>query len=269
MQPVEYRSKAALVTGASSGIGAVFAQALAARGANVVLVARSEDRLLSLARRLAQEHGVRAEVIAADLGEPGAACSVHRRASDLGLTPDILVNNAGFATYGLFESISLERQLEEMALNCRAVVELTHAALPGMLARREGTIINVASTAALQPIPHMAIYGATKAFALSFSEALWAENRRRGVRVMAVCPGATDTAFFDVVGAREAAVGRRMPPGVVVEASLRALDRGKSHIVTGRANRLLGMLPRLLPRAAAARLVESMLKPQAAGGARG
>lgn len=263
MQPVEYRNKAALVTGASSGIGAVFAQALAARGANVVLVARSEDRLQALARHLVRAHGIRAEVIAADLGEPGAACAVHRRARDLGLEPDILVNNAGFATYGRFESISLERQLEEIALNCKAIVALTHAALPGMLKRREGAIVNVASTAALQPIPHMAIYGATKAFALSFSEALWAENRQRGVRVMAVCPGATDTAFFDVVGAREAAVGKRMSPGVVVDASLRALDRGKSHIVTGRANRLLGMLPRVISREAAARLVESMLKPRA------
>lgn len=263
MQPVEYRNKAALVTGASSGIGAVFAQALAARGANVVLVARSEDRLQALARQLAQAHGVRAEVVAADLGEPGTACAVHRRARDLGLAPDILVNNAGFATYGHFESISLERQLQEISLNCKAVVELTHAALPGMLARGHGAVVNVASTAALQPIPHMAVYGATKAFALSFSEALWAENRRRGVRVMAVCPGATDTAFFDVVGAREAAVGKRMAPGVVVEASLRALDRGNSHIVTGRANHLLGMLPRLISREAAARLVESMLKPRA------
>ena len=265
MQPVEYRNKAALVTGASSGIGTVFAQALAARGANVVLVARREDRLQVLARQLAADHGIRAAVIPADLGGPGAACAVHRRACDLGLEPDILVNNAGFATYGHFESVSLERQLEEISLNCKAVVALTHAALPGMLQRRAGAIINVASTAALQPIPHMAIYGATKAFALSFSEALWAENRRRGVRVMAVCPGATDTAFFDVVGAREAAVGSKMPAGAVVEASLRALDRGRSHVVTGRANRLLSMLPRLIPREAAARLVESMLKPRTTG----
>ena len=265
MKSFEYRNKAALVTGASSGIGAVFAHALAARGANLVLVSRREDRLVVLARQLSERHGIRTEVIAADLSVPGVARAVHQRACELELEPEVLVNNAGFATYGLFETTPLERQLEEISLNCKAMVELTYAALPGMLKRRDGAIINVASTAALQPLPHMAIYGATKAFALSFSEALWAENRSRQVRVLAVCPGATDTAFFDVVGAKEAAVGKRMSPSVVVETSLRALDRGKSHIVTGGANRLLGMLPRLLSREAATRLVGSMLKPQTAG----
>jgi short-subunit dehydrogenase len=265
MKSFEYRNKAALVTGASSGIGAVFAHALAARGANLVLVSRREDRLVVLARQLSERHGIRTEVIGADLSVPGVARAVHRRACELELEPEVLVNNAGFATYGLFETTPLERQLEEISLNCKAMVELTYAALPGMLKRRDGAIINVASTAALQPLPHMAIYGATKAFALSFSEALWAENRSRQVRVLAVCPGATDTAFFDVVGAKEAAVGKRMSPSVVVETSLRALDRGNSHIVTGGANRLLGMLPRLLSREAATRLVGSMLKPQSAG----
>jgi short-subunit dehydrogenase len=265
MKCFDYRNKAALVTGASSGIGAVFARELASRGANLVVVSRRQDKLLALARQLSERHGIRAEVIAADLSEPGSGLAVHQRARELGLEPEVLVNNAGFATYGHFEAISLERQLEEISLNCKAMVELTHAVLPGMLTRRDGANINVASTAALQPLPHMAIYGATKAFALSFSEALWAENRPRQIRVLAVCPGATDTAFFDVVGAREAAVGKRMSPDMVVAASLRALDRGKSHIVTGRANRLLGLLPRLLSREAAVRLVGSMLKPQAAG----
>ncbi|MES2162580.1 MAG: SDR family oxidoreductase [Pseudomonadota bacterium] len=262
MRPLNYRNTTIMVTGASSGIGLAYAHALAARGANLLLVARSEDKLNVLARELAQRHGIRAHALAADLTEAGAASDVHARASALELTPDILINNAGFATHGHFDALPLERQLDEIALNCRAVVELSHAVLPAMLQRGEGAIINVASTAALQPLPYMAIYGATKAFVLSFSEALWQEYRARGVRVLAVCPGATDTAFFDVVGAAEAGVGTRMPAETVVNASLQALDRGRSHVVPGGANRMLGWLPRLLPRQTILQIVANMLRPR-------
>ncbi len=252
-----------MVTGASSGIGLAYAHALAARGANLILVARSEDKLRELAQELAYRHYIRAYALAADLSEAGAAGDVHARASALGLTPNILINNAGFATHGRFETLPMERQLDEISLNCRAVVELSHAVLPAMLKRGEGAIVNVASTAALQPLPYMAIYGATKAFVLSFSEALWQEYRARGVRVLAVCPGATDTAFFDVVGAAEAGVGKRMSAESVVNASLQALDRGRSHIVPGGANRLLGWLPRMLPRQTILQIVANMLRPRA------
>ncbi|MCU6499595.1 SDR family oxidoreductase [Rugamonas sp. A1-17] len=269
MRPLNYRNTTIMVTGASSGIGLAYAHALAARGANLILVARSEDKLNNLARELEHRHAIRAVALAADLTETGAANDVLAKASALGLTPDILINNAGFATHGHFEKLPLERQLDEIALNCRAVVELSHAALPAMLAKGEGAIINVASTAALQPLPYMATYGATKAFVLSFSEALWQEYRARGVRVLAVCPGATDTAFFDVVGAAEAGVGTRMAAETVVEVSLRALDRGRSHVVPGGANRMLGWLPRLLPRQTILRIVANMLRPrQPAGTAR-
>jgi len=262
MRPLNYRNTTIMVTGASSGIGLAFANALAARGANLILVARTGDKLNSLAQELAHRHGIRADALAADLSETGAASDVYARANALGLTPNILVNNAGFATHGHFDKLSLERQLDEISLNCRAVVELSHAALPAMLKQGDGAIINVASTAALQPLPYMAIYGATKAFVLSFSEALWEEYRAHGVRVLAVCPGATDTAFFDVVGAAEAGVGTRMAAETVVNVSLRALDRGQSHIVPGGANRMLGCLPRMLPRQTILKIVANMLRPR-------
>jgi hypothetical protein len=262
MKPILYRNSSVMITGASSGIGLAFAHALAARGANLVLVARSGDRLKHLAQALTHRHGIQAHALVADLTEPGAASDVHARASALGLTPGTLINNAGFATYGHFDTLPLQRQLDEIALNCRAVVELSHAALPAMLQQGEGAIINVASTAALQPLPYMAIYGASKAFVLSFSEALWQEYRARGVRVLALCPGATDTAFFDVVGAAEAGVGTRMAAETVVNSSLRALDRGRSHIVPGGANRMLACLPRILPRQAILRIVANMLQPR-------
>ncbi|AMO98055.1 short chain dehydrogenase family protein [Collimonas arenae] len=265
MRPLNYRNTAVMITGASSGIGLAFAHALAARGADLILVARSGDKLNSLARELVHCHGILARALVADLTESGAASDVHARASALGLTPNIVINNAGFATHGHFDTLSLERQLDEISLNCRAVVELTHAALPAMLNQGEGSIINVASTAALQPLPYMAIYGATKAFVLSFSEALWQEYRARGVRVLAVCPGATDTAFFDVVGAAEAGVGTRMATDTVVNASLQALDRGQSHVVPGGANRMLGLLPRILPRQTILQIVANMLRPRHQG----
>lgn len=143
-----------------------------------------------------------------------------------------------------------------------AAIELTHLLLPGMQARSAGVVINVASTAAFQPDPYMAVYGATKAFLLSFSEAVWAENRHRGIRVVALCPGATQTAFFDVVGAQEAAVGTPMPVASAVQDALWALDRNRSHRIVGTRNRLLANLQRLLSRETSARLVEKILRPR-------
>lgn len=262
MLPYNFTKQTVLITGASSGIGRVFAETLAARGAHLLLLARSGAVLDSLARDLAGRHGIRAHALVADLGLPGAAAAAHAQACALGMPPDVLVNNAGFATHGRFETIGRARQVAEVAVNCTALMELTHCALPHMLARGRGAIINVASTAALQPDPYMAVYGASKAFVLSFSEALWAENRSRGVRVLALCPGATQTAFFDVVAAPEAAVGKRMAPQDVVDEALRALDRGRSSHVAGRPNRLLAWLPRLLPRQSVLAIVASMLKPR-------
>lgn len=181
-----------------------------------------------------------------------------------GTVVDVLINNAGFATYGRFETIPWTRQRDEVLVNCMAAIELTHLLLPGMQARSDGAVINVASTAAFQPDPYMAIYGATKAFLLSFSEAVWAENRHRGIRVLALCPGATQTGFFDVVGAKEAAVGTPMPVASVVQDALWALDRNRSYRIVGTQNRLLANLQRLLSREMSARLVEKILRPRGA-----
>ncbi len=204
-----YRGKTALVTGASAGIGAEFARALAARGSDVILVARSQERLRALADELARDFGVRAEVIAADLTRADAARDLYAEAEVRGLTVDLLINNAGFGTHGPFETLAPARDHAEVMLNVAAVVDLTHLFLPAMLKRGDGAVINVASTASFQPVPYMAVYGATKAFVLSFSEALWAECRGRGVRVLALCPGTTATEFFDVVGTQDAGRGDR------------------------------------------------------------
>ncbi|HEY6236260.1 MAG TPA: SDR family oxidoreductase, partial [Candidatus Elarobacter sp.] len=196
----------ALITGASSGIGEAFARALAARGEDLVLVARSAERLEALAAELSAKHGVRAHVLPADLSDPKAVDALVAELTARGLTVTTLINNAGFGTHGEFASLDAARERDEVIVNVLAPVQLTHALLPAMVARKSGAIVNVGSTASFQPVPYMAVYGATKAFLLSFSEALAEEVRAHGVRVVALCPGQTDTAFF--AGIDEARVGR-------------------------------------------------------------
>ncbi|NTZ06553.1 SDR family oxidoreductase [Burkholderia metallica] len=258
----DFGGKTALVTGASSGIGREFAYALAKRGARLLLVARSGDKLRDLAAELRRDYVCDAHFLTVDLSAADAVNTIDRHLKATGTIVDVLINNAGFAAYGRFESIPSTRQRDEVLVNCLAAIELTHLLLPGMQARSHGAVVNVASTAAFQPDPYMAVYGATKAFLLSFSEAVWAENRHRGIRVVALCPGATQTAFFDVVGAKEAAVGVPMPVTNVVQEALWALDRNLSYRVVGSRNRLLANLQRLLSRQMSARLVEKILRPR-------
>ena len=245
----DYKGLMALVTGASSGIGEQFARDLAARGASVVLVARRADRLERVAASIRSEHGVRADVVAADLTRPDATTGLLADLRERGVTIDVLVNNAGFATHATLLDEDRQRIDEEVRLNVATVVELTHALLPGMVERRRGVVVNVASTAAFQPVPGMAVYGATKAFVLSFTEAVAYEVRDSGVRVLALCPGATQTEFFDIVG-DAASVGRRQTPEQVVDTALRAIDarRSRSTVVSGAANRVGSSLPRFVPR---------------------
>lgn len=218
-----YTGKTALITGASSGIGAAFARTLAAQGTHLLLVARSEDKLRDLATTLATQHTIRADVLTADLSRPDAGQELFAATQHLGLPIDILINNAGFGTHGPFDSLDAEREQQEIMLNVAAVVDLTHRFLPAMLARGSGSIINVASTAAFQPIPYMAVYGASKTFALSFSEALWAEYRSKGIRVLALCPGPTRTDFFNVIGTEDAALGTKETPEKVMQVALQVL----------------------------------------------
>jgi uncharacterized protein len=258
---VDYKGQRALVTGASSGIGAAFARELARRGANLVLVARSQDKLTALADELSASFGVSADVAVADLAKPSAANDLAAELRGRNLPIDILINNAGFGLFAPLHQADADMLAEQIRLNVLALVDLTRLYLPAMRERDRGSIINVASTAAFQPVPYMAVYGATKAFVLSFTEALWAETRGTGVRVTALCPGSTDTAFFDVAG-ENAQVGKRMAPQPVVEAALRALDRRRSTVVPGVGNRLQTNGSRLLPRQLMARIVERMMRAQ-------
>jgi len=175
---------------------------------------------------------------------------------------DVLVNNAGFGYLAPLHEADAETLENEIQLNATTLVGLSHALLPAMLGRQRGAILNVASTAAFQPVPYMSVYGATKAFVLSFTEALWAETRRTGVRVTAICPGATDTTFFEVAG-ENASLGRRMSPERVVAVALRALERGRSTAVPGVGNRALTTLPRFAPRPVVARAAERTMRPRA------
>jgi short-subunit dehydrogenase len=258
---MDVKNRTALITGASTGIGAAYARELAARGAALILVARSEGKLKELADDLRARHGVRVDVAPLDLARPGAAEALAHHVAELGRTVDILINNAGFATHGDVAEADPARLTEQVSLNGVTVVDLTARFLPGMVARRTGAVINVASTAAFQPVAHMAVYGATKAFVLSFTEALWAETAGTGVGVVAICPGATDTPFFDVVGAEEASMGKRRSPEQVVATTFAALDRRRPSVVDGRMNALLSRLPRLLPRRTTVRIAERAVRP--------
>lgn len=241
---------ATVITGASSGIGEVLARRIAREEEQpLVLVARRQDKLAALAAEIRQQHGRRVEVVALDLEQPGASARLVAAVAALGLEIDTLVNNAGFGLNDLFGDMPLERIQGMMQLNMVALTELCHAVLPGMRARRQGRIMNIASVAAFQPCPRFAVYGATKAYVLMFSEALAAEEKRNGIRITAVCPGATDTAFHDVAGNHGTFVAKLMdPPETVVASALAALRAGRPVVVTGLLNKPLPFFIRLLPR---------------------
>ncbi|MEU8239127.1 SDR family oxidoreductase [Actinoplanes missouriensis] len=241
-----YRGTHVLITGASSGLGAEFATRFAARGADVVLVARRADRLAELAAGLEREHGVTAVPIALDLSHPDAPAKLRAQLDERGIRVQSLVNNAGFGAKGPFADADPDRIQEMIALNVSSLVGLTRQFLPGLT----GVLVNVASTAAYQPCPQMAVYGATKAFVLSFTEALAAETRGSGLRVVAVSPGPTSTEFFDVVGTRDAAVGRFQTAGQVVSRTMRELDRARPRpsVVSGRMNALSAAMATIAPR---------------------
>jgi hypothetical protein len=257
---MDFKDNCALVTGASSGIGEVFARELANRGADLVLVARSQDKLEALAQELKGRCRVSVEVLARDLSEPGAGAALAARLAEQGVRIDVLVNSAGFGLFGRLHEVDPARTSQQVRLNVTTLTELTCAVLPQMLARDRGAIVNVASTAAFQPLPYMAVYGATKAYVLSFTEALWAETRGTGVRVTALCPGATDTAFFDTAS-EHAVVGHRMAPEQAVTAALGALERRRCSVIPGLRNRLLASAPRAAPRQTTVRISARTMRP--------
>lgn len=260
----DYAGKTALITGASGGIGEEFARQLAARGMNLVLVARSADKLQALARQLSAEHRIDARTIPADLGVPGAARQLLQACEAQGLRVDLLVNNAGSGTYGQFEDIPAERDNQLIQLNIAAVSDLAHEFIPPMLARGAGAVINVASSAGFQPTPHFAVYGASKAFVLSLSESLWALYRTRGIRVMALCPGPVATGFFEATQSNIADVPmfqRTMTSRQVVSEGLRAFERGRCTYIPGWMNWLMAFSARTSPRALVALISERLMRP--------
>ena len=253
----------ALVTGASSGIGAAYARALRARGERLILVARREARLAALAEELGGTEAVARipEDLADRSGPERLQIEIERR----GLAVDILVNNAGSGDTGPFAEAPIERLTAMVDLNARAVVELTRRLLPGMIARRRGRIVNVVSNAAFQPVPFLGVYAATKSLVLSFTEALATELRGTGVRVQALCPGPTDTEFFEVARTgKDLRIHRlpRMSAEDVVACSLRALDSGRLVVVPGFANRVLAAATRLAPRSLARRVAAQLYRPR-------
>lgn len=248
---IDYSCQSTLITGASSGIGAEFARQLAARGSDLILVARRRDRLETLASTLEGQYWVQVAVIAFDLGQPGAGALLAAEVAARSLNVTSLVNCAGFGTYGPFHLEDPERLRTEVALDVAAVVDITRVFIDALRTHGTGVLINVASNAAYQPIPNMAIYAASKAFVLSFTEALWYETRDTGLRVLALSPGATSTEFFDVAGTDAADGGTpRQTPTQVVHTALRALDRRNppASVISGRRNHLMALTGRLVSR---------------------
>lgn len=249
-----------LITGASTGIGAAFARKLAARGRNVLLVARSEDKLIALCNELGRLTSIRAQYLTLDLEQPDAAAQLFEETQKRELEIDMLINNAGVGSMGDFAKLDLNRELEMIQLNIRVLVDLTHRFLPPMRERKRGTIINVASTAGFQAVPYMATYAATKAFVLTFSEALWEENRLHGVHVMALCPGVTETNFFEASKIDRPPMRTVQTPEEVVDAALRGLSRKKSLVVSGWTNWLTVEAERFVPRTLVAKVTGKALR---------
>ncbi len=240
-----------LITGASAGLGVEFARALAARGEALVLVARRRDRLEALATELGG-----AEIVALDLAEPAAPERLMAEVAGRGLEVATLINNAGFGLSGRFDALPIERQAEMIDLNVRALTELCRLVLPPMIERRAGAILNVASTAAFQAGPNMAVYYASKAYVLSFTEALHQELKTKGIRVTALCPGPTATEFFAVAGAEKGRLAKiATDPVAVVRAGLDGLAKNKAIVIPGAMNKMTAQSNRLLPRALMRRIV--------------
>ena len=257
-----WQGKWALITGASAGIGAALARELAAGGTNLVLTARRRDRLAGLAGELSTKHSIRTLVCVADLVQNSGPQEIFAFTEDKKVTVDLLVNNAGFGAYGEFRKVELDRLLEMIQVNVSAVVHLTHLYLPGMIARRSGDILILASAAAFQPVPYITTYAATKSFDLQFAEGLAEEVRQHGIRVCALCPGPTESEFLEVAGQRHHT--RLLPETAekVARVGLRALASGKSSVISGFTNWLGAESVRFAPRSLVARIAGSMFRPK-------
>ncbi|HTX32276.1 MAG TPA: SDR family oxidoreductase [Solirubrobacteraceae bacterium] len=266
--PTPSDKSAALITGASGGIGAEIARELARRGHNVVLVARRKARLEALAEELSSEFGIRAETVASDLAKPASRSRIQGRMTELGLDIEILVNNAGFATGGAFDASDPARELEQVQVLVEAVVVLTSTFLPAMVKRHRGAILNVASTAGMQPLPYAAGYSAAKAYVLTFSEALHQEVGGHGVTVTALAPGPVETEFWDIAGwqAGGQSFERAVPSPALISAKdaaaagVEGLESGKRVVVPGIPMRAAMLASRYIPHGVKLPVVERLMR---------
>ena len=255
----------ALITGASSGLGAEFARQLAREGKDLVLVARRADRLEALRAEIERSGTARCHVIIEDLSRLEAPERLFAETTKRGLEVSWLVNNAGFGTNGRFVDLPLAKEREEILLNVHCLVALSRLYSPAMVARGRGSIINVGSIGSFVPTPYMATYAATKAFVLSFSEALATELASTGVRVLALCPGATKTEFQEVAGVTEAVPEfSYMTAEAVVSQAIAAAKAGRRTLVPGWMNKTLALTTRIAPRSVLARITGAMFAPKAA-----
>jgi hypothetical protein len=252
--------KWALVTGASAGIGLALAEKLARGGTKLVLTARRKDRLDEVAQRLSSTYNVETAVFAADLAEPSAPEKIFAFTQQKGIEVDLLVNNAGFGRYGEFAGVEKQRLLDMVQVNCGAVVHLTHLYVQGMVARRRGDILILASTASFQAVPYISTYAATKAFDLLFAEGLAEELQPYGIHVCALCPGSTDSEFH-AVAQQEKFIRRMETAEKVAHTGLQALAAGKSYVISGLGNYLGAHGERLVPRRFVTRVAAKMFKP--------
>src|SRR5580700_16 len=256
-----WRGKWALVTGASAGIGVELARLLAAGGTNLVLTARRRERLEKLAAELSAANKIRVEIVTADSEQSSAPREIYAFTSGKGIELDLLINNAGFGHYGRFAESPLEPQIGMVQVNCAAVVHLTHLYLPGMVQRRRGDILILASTASFQAVPYISVYAASKAFDLLFAEGLAEEVAQFGVRVCALCPGSTTTEFQQVAG-QPKKFKRQETPQKVARVGLEALAAGKSYVISGFANYASAHAERLVPRRFVTRAAAKLFAPK-------
>jgi uncharacterized protein len=260
---IHYQGRWAVVTGASSGLGRGLAAGLADRGMSLVLTGRNEARLDETAHQIRRAApSVKVETVAADLSSRPGVSALLDHVGDRPI--EVLVNNAGFGSYGPFAKADPDREADEVAVDVGTVITLTRAFLPGMLTRGSGGILNIASTIAFQPAPYQAVYGASKAFVLSFSQALWAEARAADVAVTALCPGPTRTGFVDALGADagHTAIYRRLAdPEPVIKAGLRALDKGQAVVIPGMRNKVIAASGRFMPHEWLTRVSARLLRP--------
>lgn len=257
----EWKGKWALVTGASAGIGEALARELAHGGTNLVLTARRLDRLQALAAEFSAKHHIQTETFAADLAQPAAAEAIFQFTRQKGLTISLLINNAGFGQYGEFHTTEMNRLVDMVQVNCTAVLQLTRLYLPEMVARRNGDVLIVASTASFQAVPYISTYAATKVFDLYLAEGLAEEMQPYGVRVCALCPGTTTSEFHELAGHPVHSKGREQSAETVARNGLEALAAGKSYVISGLGNYLGAHGERLVPRRLVTRIAAKMFRP--------